>query len=601
VTGQPTECSRQFSAELLRQFTSVLAGGTEKVLPLPAALQRFVEPEMSLYIGRLANAAAAELIRRYRDHGPSWTVIGGCRNYTSAMVHLGMVRRIIGNAFGELYPKPGPNYAFQRAAQAGVVAVESWSELTLIQRLMAAAQGLGFTVSGAEVEEGGLSESAGSVAAIPDPFSPGRKVAALRALAPDLAIVHGWVADRFGNVIMGQPNLSDQDIWGALAAVRGVIVTVEKIVDEAFTRERSCLVDLPGFRVAAVCEVPYGAHPQAMSLWGLGPMPGLESYDADFKFISTYRTACKKNETLAPWLADWVFGCPDHAARIAKAAGRFGPVPGFDGPEGWRGKIKACLQADTLTAAPATEEEFMLVGAARKIQQIITEKRCLLMLAGIGHGGLAAYLAYYRTRAAGTEVRLVVGLGVFGYAPRPGSPHTTTLENVATAEMLTGTLKGYGVFVGGANNRCLSILGAGQIDRHGNINSTKTKTGAILFGSGGAIDAVAAEEVLVITRQSPDRLVDQVGFVTCPGNRVRTLVTNGGIFEKEEGGGEFVLTGYFPGEGLGSDEEAVASIRRACGWALRVSPALSRTAPPTPEELALLRVFDPDGMFLKRE
>ncbi len=597
MTGRPIKRS---AAAFTAQFATAPFSGEEKAIPLVEAIQRFLKPGMSLYIGRLANAATIELLRQFRDQAAGFTVIGGSRNYTSALVHKELVKKLIGNAFGELYPKPGPNYAIQRATQSGSVEIEGWSELTLIQQLMAGAMGLGFMVSRAEVEGGGLAENRGSVATIPDPFHAGRKVAALKALVPDAAIIHGWAADRFGNIIMGQPNLSDQDIWGALAS-GGVIATVERILPDAFVRERSCLVDIPGFWVKAVAEVPHGAHPQAMSLWGMGPVSELKSYDVDFKFITHYRNACRKTESLDAWLEEWVFGCADHGVRMKKVEETFGPIAGDESVSSWRTELASIIEHGEIFSEPCSEMEFMLVAAARKIQEIVTGKHYNLMLAGMGHGGLAAYLAYYRTREAGYPIRLAVGLGVFGYSPRPGSPHTSTLANIATAEMLTGTLTGYGVYVGGAHNRCLSILGAGQIDKRGNINSTKTASGAYLFGSGGAIDAASAQEVMVITHQSRERLVEKVGFVTCSGTPVRTLVTNEGIFEKSGEDAEFTLTSYFPSQERKTAEEAVESIRGHCGWDLKVAPSLRRVDPPDPEELALLRVFDPEGLFLKRE
>jgi acyl CoA:acetate/3-ketoacid CoA transferase alpha subunit/acyl CoA:acetate/3-ketoacid CoA transferase beta subunit len=599
VSGQTIKPCNESTAALMAQMDRALSSGKESVLPMDQAIQRFLKPGMSVYIGRLANAATIEMLKHFRDQAPGWTIIGGSRNYTSALVHKGMVTKLIGNAFGELYPKPGPNYAIQRATGSGKITIENWSELTLLQRMMAGAMGLGFMVSKVEVEGGGLSENTDTVASLPDPFHPGRRVAALRALAPDVAIVHGWAADRFGNVIMGQPNLSDQDIWGAFAS-SAVVVTVEKIVPDAFVREHSCLVDLPGFLVSSVSEVPYGAHPQAMSSWGLGHLPGLKSYDADFKFITRYREASRKVETLEAWLDEWVFRYPHHAQRIEKIQQAFGPIPGDESVTSWRSELARYLEQSDPSSAHSSDVEYMLVAAARKIQAIITQNNDKLLLAGVGQGGLAAYLAYYRSLAAGYPVRLVVGLGILGYSPRPGSPHTSTLANVATAEAVTGTLRGYGVFVGGSHNRSLAILGAGQIDRWGNINSTKTASGKSLMGSGGAMDAGNAQEILVVTHQSRDRLVDRVAFVTCPGTTVKTLVTDEGIFEKTGDSKEFVLTEYLPGPTRSTEEQAIASIREHCGWEVKIAPSLKRIEPPLSEELLLLRLFDPEGLFLKK-
>jgi hypothetical protein len=69
-----------------------------------------------------------------------------------------------------------------------------------------------------------------------------------------------------------------------------------------------------------------------------------------------------------------------------------------------------------------------------------------------------------------------------------------------------------------------------------------------------------------------------------------------GRFEKL-GGEELVLTGYFAAVGR-SREEIVSSIGEHCGWQLKVAETLEVLDPPTAEELALLRVFDPARFFL---
>jgi len=572
-----------------------------KVSGLPEAVRQALKPGAAIYIGRLANAGTAEILRQFSGTQAGFTIIGGSRNYTSALVHQNLVKKLIGNAFGELYPKPGPSYPIQKAYQEGRIEIESWSELTLIQRLMAGAMNMGFMVSCAGIGSSGLEENKDSVVEIADPFTPGNKLMALKALVPDLAIVHGWAADTRGNIIMGQPNLSDQDIWGALASRGGVLATVEKVVPHEFISEHSCLVDIPGFRVEFVAEVPFGAHPQAMAGWGLGKIKEFQSYDVDFGFIANYREASRKKVNLDKWLNDWVFDCRTREAYLARLRASSGLPRTGDGLDSRHRSLAALLDNPSTYSPVANSSEWMLVAGARKIREIVTGRGYKLMLAGMGRGSLAAYLAYYQMAQNTYPVRLAVGLGIFGYSPQPGSPHTSTLANIATAEMITDTLKGYGVYIGGSQNQCLSILGAGQIDRWGNINSTKMTNGAYLFGSGGAIDAASAQEVMVITRQTRERLVDRVPFVTCPGTRVRTLVTDQGIFEKPGNyeSDELVLTAYIPHPEITSTDEVINSIKHSCGWELKVSPQLKKIAPPSVEELAMLRVFDPEGLFVK--
>jgi len=78
---------------------------------------------------------------------------------------------------------------------------------------------------------------------------------------------------------------------------------------------------------------------------------------------------------------------------------------------------------------------------------------------------------------------------------------------------------------------------------------------------------------------------------------VRTVVTTLGIFEKIDGEGELTLTAVLE-DGKSSTEETLGAIREQCKWELRIAPRLKTFGPPTEEELALLRLFDPHKFFL---
>jgi acyl CoA:acetate/3-ketoacid CoA transferase beta subunit len=142
----------------------------------------------------------------------------------------------------------------------------------------------------------------------------------------------------------------------------------------------------------------------------------------------------------------------------------------------------------------------------------------------------------------------------------------------------------------------MSVLGAGEIDKYGNTNSTKSDAGVYLTGSGGANDAMNAQEVLLITAQSKERFLERLPYLTCPGTRVRTLVSNLGIFERSEGE-EFALKECFPGEA--SLKDRATAIKENCGWDLKVAESVKEVAPPTSEELTLLRILDAKKYCIK--
>jgi acyl CoA:acetate/3-ketoacid CoA transferase beta subunit len=163
--------------------------------------------------------------------------------------------------------------------------------------------------------------------------------------------------------------------------------------------------------------------------------------------------------------------------------------------------------------------------------------------------------------------------------------------------VLTDIFETLGLHTGGAANRCMGTFGAGEIDRFGNVNSTRSADGSFIVGSGGANDiATAAQESIVVAQQRLQTFVDKVGYITSPGKRISAVVSTLGRFEKR-GGDEFVLTGYFGLEGL-SREDAVREIKDRCGWDLQVADDVQELPPATAEELALLRLFDPERFFL---
>jgi acyl CoA:acetate/3-ketoacid CoA transferase beta subunit len=163
--------------------------------------------------------------------------------------------------------------------------------------------------------------------------------------------------------------------------------------------------------------------------------------------------------------------------------------------------------------------------------------------------------------------------------------------------MLAGIETVMGVLMGGASAKCIGVIGAGQVDKKGNINSTRIGK-MYLTGSGGANDICSsAQEVLVTAIQDKFRFVENVNYITSPGKRVRTVVSNFGVFQKQED--ELVLTGYFDRGKL--EKEAVLEIKENCGWNLKVADELEKITAPTTDELNLLRLFDPKRQFLGKK
>lgn len=299
------------------------------------------------------------------------------------------------------------------------------------------------------------------------------------------------------------------------------------------------------------------------------------------------------------WLANWVFSAKGHDDYL-KCLGNSRLSSLKMGIQGQNSGLQVGTLLNRIPLGrTCSTAEMMVIAAARQICEKVKENKYHTLLAGLGTCGLAAWLAFYLLRAEGYGVELVLGSGVFGYNPRPADPMLLNVSNACTAKMLIDTSDMYGYYISGNTANCLSVIGAAQIDRLGNINSTLIKPDTYIIGSGGGNDnACGAREVLVVAAQSRRRCVETVDYITSPGTKVRTLVTNMGIFKKD-GAGKFVLTHYLPGTESVSVEASINKIRENCGWEMEVSPDLGTIDVPTDHELTILRMLDPQGYLLK--
>ena len=240
--------------------------------------------------------------------------------------------------------------------------------------------------------------------------------------------------------------------------------------------------------------------------------------------------------------------------------------------------------------------EQMVVAAARVLSEKVREHGYRTYLAGVGNSNLAAWLSGYDMKAAGVDVEIMAETGMVGYLPRPAEPFVFSFRNFPSCKMLTDIIHTMGIFMGGGENRCLGSLAAGQVDKHGNINSTLVPGALYITGSGGANDITSsAREVVVTLAQSRNRFVDKVPYVTAPGARVSTVVSDRGVFAKRDPHGELILTGVL---GDGPEAPLVEAAREACGWELAVAPSLRRFDRPTADEVKLIRMLDPRRYFL---
>ncbi|MBA2575863.1 MAG: CoA transferase subunit A [Euzebyaceae bacterium] len=202
----------------------------------------------------------------------------------------------------------GSGYCFRRAVEQGrprPLLVRQHSNLTILVALQAAATGVPYlptrTALGSDIatDHDGFAEVA-------CPFT-GARLLAVRAVRPDVAVVHVQRADAHGNAqAWGNLGVSVE----AIGAARTVIVVAEEIVPTAVVRAEPDRTLVPGALVAAVVEEPGGTHP--------APLPGVREHDP--AAYTAYAEASATEDGFARWLDTHVLAVADRRAYRARFA-----------------------------------------------------------------------------------------------------------------------------------------------------------------------------------------------------------------------------------------------------------------------------------------
>ena len=241
-----------------------------------------------------------------------------------------------------------------------------------------------------------------------------------------------------------------------------------------------------------------------------------------------------------------------------------------------------------------TADEMMVVSAARRLRD------GTVCFVGIGLPSRAANLAR-TTHAPGCV--LIYESGTIGAKPTTLPLSIGDGELAETADSVVSVPEIFSYWLQG-NRIDVGFLGAAQIDRFGNLNSTVIgdydHPDVRLPGAGGAPEISAfCKETFVMLRQTPRTFVERldfrttVGFGDGPGSRERlgfsgagvtAVVTDLGILEPDPETSELTLTTLHPG--VDAD-----SVRSATGWDLRVADEVVTAEPPTGDELRGLRAL----------
>ncbi len=241
---------------------------------------------------RNAVAFAHELIRQRRRE---LTLSGAVFGFESdLLVGAGCARRIIYG--GGSLDRYGPLLRVSDAIERRRIAVEYGSSLSVVFRYLAGALGLPSmpikSLLGSDLLRGLERDAPDVVRLVDDPFT-GERLVLLRALVPDVAVVHVQRADDEGNAQILGPR------WDNLEATRAAettIVLAEEIVTSETIRAQPELTVVPGFRVSAVVRARYGAHPTSV----------YRHYDYDADHLRLYVERSRTQTAFDEYLREYV-------------------------------------------------------------------------------------------------------------------------------------------------------------------------------------------------------------------------------------------------------------------------------------------------------
>jgi glutaconate CoA-transferase, subunit A len=254
---------------------------------------------LGLQLEQMIPFAAGHEIIRQKKRG--LTLIGPISDILfDQMIGAGCVEKIIAAWVGNVMM--GSAYNFRRAIEQDGMKVFNMTNLTVALALQAGAMGVPFlptrTALGSDVPKGNH-----FFYQVFSPFEPKEPLWAVRALNPDVTIVHVQRADTDGNAhCWGNFGVM---IEGLRAAKRVIVVAEEMVAPEVISSDPNRTV-IPGFLANAVVHCPYGAHPS--------PVQGC--YKRDDAFFRQYHQQTKTKQDSDAWLERWVYGVADRRAYM---------------------------------------------------------------------------------------------------------------------------------------------------------------------------------------------------------------------------------------------------------------------------------------------
>ncbi|MEU7896416.1 CoA-transferase [Nonomuraea sp. NPDC049152] len=187
----------------------------------------------------------------------------------------------------------GTLFAWRRAVERGQVTVGDHSHLAMASRFAAAALGLPYLPTRSLLGTDLLADMVASGVAVEsvDPFG-GRPLVLVRAMAPDVALIHANRADTLGNTVIEGVTSHEVDM---VRAAKVTIVSAEEVLPAGAFADRPEQVTIPEAYVTAVVEQPFGAFPTSV----------YRAYDFAESEIKEYQAVGRTgDEELRAWISD---------------------------------------------------------------------------------------------------------------------------------------------------------------------------------------------------------------------------------------------------------------------------------------------------------
>ncbi len=287
-----------------------------KVMSAKEAVSRFVHDGEDLIIGNYTVGTCMQLIFEICRQGKKGFTVYSQSGILDVdiLVNAGCVDRLVSTYVMRSGGKKGGG-AVERALQAGTIEMEDYTNFNYNARLIAGMHGFSFMQVFEGVMETDLFRMRSFMGEdkyrlVACPYT-GKRMLTVPAANPDTCIVHVQRADKYGNA----------QYWGSMGSVaaaalcsKKIIVSCEEIVEHDVIQSSPHLTIIPAYRVNAVVEAPWGAHPTEV----------LGYYNRDRSFYGIFLRANAKADTIHAWMDEWVYGCADREAYLDLYARKFG-------------------------------------------------------------------------------------------------------------------------------------------------------------------------------------------------------------------------------------------------------------------------------------